>query len=616
MQEVTAEGRRAGALRLFQDGKYEDASREFRAELDERQSSEGWNDWAAAETMCGRIETAIAGFLRALQLDVGNSEARENLLALRERCLQAIATAEGSKVDEPGAGTSETGGTGEQEQTPEEAFQSFLSGIRQIPLCDPGLSQSIQWAIARSGSDSSYYVREAYRLVGTLNEAARRQALQMMEQLAENNYRLWLVIALDAFERQDWPRVMHFLRKAGDRNPADLFVERVRMHTEEQWSQADAAHQNPFAGLDEYLRRSFCAIPWENVEVSSWGPEIEKTGDVYLCCPAQLPLPAGNIREQAMETVWNSEVAQEIRRAILDGNFRYCSRIHCPLIGGRQLPSREAALANRLAKIGGSNGALEHLYPVRLERGPEELHLSYDRSCNLSCPSCRDLVYVATKARQEEMELAYGEKLRKLAKEARIVYLDGAGEAFASKHSRGLMKSLTRAEYPQLRFQLISNGQLLDQRAWEDLDLWGRVDKICLSMDGASEETYRITRRGGTLARFLRNLAFLDGLRRSGREQFAMNLHFVVSALTFREMPEAVRLARKFHVDRLIFIAFRNWGHMGRTEVQRWMVTNPEHPLHEEFVSVLNDPELNDALVDLGTVMESRRSTNDAGAHS
>jgi len=61
MQEVRAGERRAAALRMFQSGKYEEAARGFRQELDERETSEGWNDWAAAETFCGRIEAAIAG---------------------------------------------------------------------------------------------------------------------------------------------------------------------------------------------------------------------------------------------------------------------------------------------------------------------------------------------------------------------------------------------------------------------------------------------------------------------------------------------------------------------------------------------------------------------------
>ena len=608
MQGITAGAGRAGAVRLFQDGKYEEAARGFREELEERETSEGWNDWAAAETFCGQIEAAIAGFTRALQLNPSNAQAKENLLALREQCLKAIEAAQGAP-GEPGTGAAgEPSAARSVEQAQEGALQSFIGALAQIPLCDPTLPAWLRDAHEKSGTDSSYVVREAYRLFALMEEGVKRLASEWMELAGEKNYRLRLIAALEAFEKQDWPRVLRLVRAAGDQNPADLYVERVRMHAEEKWHEADPAHQNPFAGLADYLKKSFCAVPWEILEIGSWGVEIEKAGNSYLCCPAQLPLSVGNVRERRAEEVWNSEAAREVRRAILDGSFRYCSHIHCPLIGGRHLPTREEALAKARAKAGAANAALEDLFPVTVKHGPEELHLSYDRSCNLSCPSCRSTKYVAPVTRQAEMEAVFGETVRRLAKQARVLYLDGAGEALASKHSRGLLKSLTRAEYPNLKFQLISNGQLLDQRAWDEFDLRERVDRVFLSMDGAREETYGVTRRGGTLERFVRNLAFLDELRQKGGEKFGITVQYVVSTLTFREMPEAVRLLRQYHVDRLVFIAFRNWGHVSNSESRRWIVTNPEHPEHEEFVRVLEDPDLRDAMVDLGSVMESRRT--------
>ena len=600
MQGITAEGRRAAALALFQDGRFEEASREFRAELDERETSEGWNDWAAAEAYCGRIEAAIAGFTRALQLEPSNTQARENLLGLREQCLKTIAAVQRSGVAPAGAAAA--CGT---EPACEMAVQAYINALAEIPLCDPTLPTWQRDALEKSGTDSSHVVREAYRLFTLLNDSAKRRVREWMEPAGKGNYRLRLIAALDAFASQDWPRVLPLVRAASDQCPEDLYAERVRMHAEEKWHEADASHENPFAGLGAYLKKSFCAVPWESLEIGSWGTELDKTGNAYLCCPGQLPFAVGNVRERPAEEVWNSEAAQEVRRSILDGSFRYCSHIHCPLIGGRTLPAREDILAQARARNGDASATLEELYPPKPQRGPEELHLSYDRSCNLSCPSCRTEKYVAPPELQGQMELVFGNMVRQLAKQARVVYLDGAGEALASRHSRTLLKSLTRAEYPNLKLQLISNGQLLDRRAWAEFDLQGRVERIFLSMDGAREETYQVTRRGGTLERFLANLSFLESLRQEG-ETFGITVQYVVSAMTFREMPEAVRLLREFHVDRLVFIAFRNWGHMSKQESRRWIVTNPEHPDHSEFVRVLHHPDLLDPMVDLGSVMDSR----------
>ena len=41
-------------------------------------------------------------------------------------------------------------------------------------------------------------------------------------------------------------------------------------------------------------------------------------------------------------------------------------------------------------------------------------------------------------------------------------------------------------------------------------------------------------------------------------------------------------------------------------ESRNWIITNPRHPEYAEFVRVLNDPDLRDPIVDLGSVMDSR----------
>jgi len=271
MQGITVERRRAAALALFQDGRFEEASREFRAELDERETSEGWNDWAAAETYCGRIEAAIAGFTRALQLEPSNTQARENLLALREECLKTIKAvqangggpASAARACDPAA----VCGT---EPACEVAVRAYINALAEIPLCDPTLPTWLRDALEKSGTDSSHVVREGYRLFTLLDDGAKRRVREWMEQAGEENYRLRLIAALSAFANQDWRRVLQLVRAASDQCPEDLYAERVRMHAEEKWREADASHENPFAGLGDYLKRSFCTVPWESLEIGSW----------------------------------------------------------------------------------------------------------------------------------------------------------------------------------------------------------------------------------------------------------------------------------------------------------------------------------------------------------
>ena len=60
-------------------------------------------------------------------------------------------------------------------------------------------------------------------------------------------------------------------------------------------------------------------------------------GDVYPCCPGWLKddtNPAGydfgNIYKDKWKDIWNGEKAQEFRKSILDGSFKYCNENLCP----------------------------------------------------------------------------------------------------------------------------------------------------------------------------------------------------------------------------------------------------------------------------------------------
>ena len=415
-------------------------------------------------------------------------------------------------------------------------------------------------------------------------------------------------------DQQQWDQALSLLRSAVDANYSDLFIERTRILCERLRHQADPEKPDTFAGLDDYLAGSFCSMPWETIEITSWGTELEQTGDVYFCCPAWLPLVAGNAREQSAEKFWNSPVSQEVRKSILDGSFRYCSKVHCNLISVRTLPSCEQATlsANAATGFAAAPQPLEQLYPLEMIKGPSKVVLSYDRSCNLACPSCRSDFYSAPKRQQEDMRHFYGEFVKNVTKDARLIYMDGAGETFASKHSREVLKSLNRKDYPALKFRFLTNGQLFDRRAYEEFDLQGRMERVDISIDAARPETYAIIRRGGELARLLDNTEFLDRLRQQEGERFLLTFRFVISSLNYREIPGVIRLAKRFHLDIVEFAMIRMWGQFSPAEARELLISNPNHPQHQDFLAILSSPELDDPIVDLGTALEYRKRTGHA----
>ena len=95
----------------------------------------------------------------------------------------------------------------------------------------------------------------------------------------------------------------------------------------------------------------------------------------------------------------------------------------------------------------------------------------------------------------------------------------------------------------------------------------------------------------------LNKLALLDGLRTSGRDSFRLEFFFVVSTPNYREMPEFVQLARRFHADMALFTLLRSIGSFTEEEVSEWSVFNPDHRLHQDFLKVLEAPEMRDPIV-------------------
>jgi wyosine [tRNA(Phe)-imidazoG37] synthetase (radical SAM superfamily) len=148
----------------------------------------------------------------------------------------------------------------------------------------------------------------------------------------------------------------------------------------------------------------------------------------------------------------------------------------------------------------------------------------------------------------------------------------------------------------------MTNGLLFDRRTFDELDLRGRVVEIMVSVDAVREETYRVVQRGGDFERLLASLEFIDDLRIRQGENFRLTFAFVVSVLNFRELPEFVRLGKRFHASQVDFNLIRNQSGFSAGEFARLNIANPNHPEHGEFLEVLGDKELSDPCVGWGSL--------------
>ncbi len=188
---------------------------------------------------------------------------------------------------------------------------------------------------------------------------------------------------------------------------------------------------------------------------------------------------------------------------------------------------------------------------------PKHVVLSHDKSCNLSCPSCRATTILANKTKQQQLDDLIEPVILPLLRGAETVNITGSGDPFGSNHFRRLIKRITASEdLPALKIDLHTNGQLWDERAWKDLGLAGHVHNAHISIDAAQADTYAFARRGGSFERLLKNLEFVKRLRLSGEITY-LEFSMVVQSRNFREIPAFIQMGEDYAADMVSFQMIR-----------------------------------------------------------
>lgn len=301
--------------------------------------------------------------------------------------------------------------------------------------------------------------------------------------------------------------------------------------------------------------------------------EIHPDGSVFLCCPAWLKRPVGNLLRQPASDLWNSPVAQEIRKSILNGSYHNCHRKQCPRLSRPESGAVESASSR--ARLAIESGLAE------IKTLPARLNLCFDQSCNLACPSCRTQRKISAGAEKQQSEHLAEIIRQQLLPTAEQLTLSGYGDPFGSPTYFSLLQQIDCHSCPQLEeIRLHTNGLLFDKEHWQQIpDIHPLLGAVEVSVDGASVETYK-KNRDGDFARLLKNLDFIAGLG------VPLRLSMVVQQNNFREIFALQRLAEglgaELYLSRLV-----NWGTFSRQEYKVRNVCAPDHPEHQALRQAL-----------------------------
>lgn len=342
----------------------------------------------------------------------------------------------------------------------------------------------------------------------------------------------------------------------------------------------------------------FCQQPFANLEVNQWG-------QARTCCAYWMNKSIGNIKTKPIEDVINSEQAQKIRASILDGSFKFCNKMTCPLIQGNCLPKKEDVTDPYYKDIIDNNRT--HINTVRY------VNFLWDLSCNLECPSCRKMKILNVKGDDYQQSLDIQNSVinyvfNSNTQDEVIFNITGSGDPFGSKIFRDFLIDFDGTKYPHIKINLQTNGVMFTKKMWELMSkCHDNIGTVLVSIDAATEETYDKVRVGGDWKILMSNLDMLSTLRTNNQIDH-LRLDFVVQLENYKEMVPAVNLMESFDgVDGIYFSIVTDWASWDRDTFKKQAIWMPDNKYYQDFLNTLKNNIFESSNVELGTLSEFYR---------
>lgn len=333
------------------------------------------------------------------------------------------------------------------------------------------------------------------------------------------------------------------------------------------------------------LKNYICSVPFEALEIME--------NHNYMCCASWLTkeLPNG----VPIKDLWNSDEAIEIRKSVMDGSYRYCDKQQCPFLS--KLISLNTNTSGPILHKDKLSGVMKRSYEtqnVLLDGGPRIIQMSFDRSCNYKCPSCRVDMIVANSDKIKSANLTIEEIEEAYSDSIETIYCSGTADPFASVSYRNYLRNFNPKKYPNLKsIHLHTNASLWNKEMWDSMKAIHPYVKSCeISIDAATKHTYEnVTRLGGNWDSLISNLKFISTIK----ELESIKCSFVVQQTNYMEMVDFLNIIQSIFDNRVkvFFGKITNWGTFSDETFKLLQIWSTEHPEHQLFLNEFKKVALN-----------------------
>lgn len=291
--------------------------------------------------------------------------------------------------------------------------------------------------------------------------------------------------------------------------------------------------------------------------IPNYSATIDSKGRCFHCyCDGWVPWPSGNLLDfNSIEELFNNKIAKKIQKSTtVDGSFKFCNTAHC---GIRDHTKGEEIVDNYTINFG------------------------IDNSCNLKCPSCREVLIFYKKGKIFDYKKKLADHFLKLIEnfyQPLQIVVGSDGDAFASLIYRDFLYNV---DYNKKRkFILKTNGLLIEKRITNSPVL-KQISKIEISIDAATEEIYNLVRPGNNWKRLLKNLDFIkDNL------ETKLSFNFVIQKNNFSDIYPFIDFCQTYNAQPT-FSLLEDWGTWNN--FKEHSVNNPDNRYYNEWLVIRED---------------------------
>lgn len=319
-----------------------------------------------------------------------------------------------------------------------------------------------------------------------------------------------------------------------------------------------------------------CELPFNDIE-------IQFNGNVYICCPGWNPASIGNLLEQDLKEIWNSDKANLIRQTMLDGSYKYCNSTTCPAMiagGGPRIINKT-----------------KFIDPKRSI--PRNLAFSIDNTCNLVCPSCRTskIIHVSNENTDRALSIlrkAFSSICSEPHDNEVTFTFDGVGEIFFSSVYREIFETeaffQNPDKWPNIKFVLCTNGTMMTEKIQNKYKtLFDRMLGLRLSIDAGNEESYNKVRVGGNWHNLFENIDYVyKNTILPKNIGWAWNL--ILQKNNYESIPDLIDLAYNYkeNLPEIYIVNMLNWGTLSQSDFDEQAVWISTSSRHEDVKRILD----------------------------